>query len=159
MSSSKDGGIGDFNEASESVTLLDVVFPSRYPRRGLRSVKLESSPPCDKMNSSEKTLLNADSSFFTPSVDDLARPRSGSKFASNKSFNRCYAKNPLDLDRLSGYCTFSDGYAVFSPNTADRMWTPSHSGRHAIPDSILSTVLDFQCTRFTFLCSKPLDVV
>lgn len=48
-------------------------------------------------------------------------------FESNKSFNRCskYAKHPLDLDMLSKYCTLFDGYAVFSLNIADRMWTLS----------------------------------
>lgn len=45
-----------------------------------------------------------------------------------------YASNPLDLDRLSGYCTFLNGYAAFLPMSLNGMWAPCHSGRHAISD-------------------------
>lgn len=118
-------GVGDFGGSSRS----------RYHFRQSKSFKDECESPGGGV-SSVKTILKLGSLSKTPTVGEVVRPCHGSKFEANKSFNRpsLYSGVDLDMGMLSKYCNFSDGYAVFRPSKDDRMWTPSHSGRHAIPD-------------------------
>lgn len=147
---------GDVDMVVESQSSLGGVAVSRYPLRGLKSAKLESCSPGNVLGSSTKTLLNVESPSLTPSVDDVVRPRRGTKFVSNKSFNRVsfFAKNPLDLDRLFGYCAFSDEYSVFSPSADDRMWMPCRPSSHAIPDVYFEYGIRLPMHPFYFLFLK-----
>lgn len=106
---------------------------------------LESSTPCRKRGNFEpsdgkKKDLPQECKVLRVSprspMNSVDPPPFWAKFEANSSFNcpSFYSSNPLDLGLLSEYCSFDDGYAVFSPKDSDRMWTPSRGGRHAIPD-------------------------
>lgn len=68
-------------------------------------------------------MFNPRSLSRTPSVGDVVRPRRGLKFEANKSFSSpsLYSTVALDMDMLSKYCSFSDGYVVFPPCKDGRM--------------------------------------
>lgn len=122
--------IGD-DDGVESLSLKKGAS-SRYHLRRSFPVKIEPFSPC----SASKTVLVSGSASQTPSVGDVVRPRSGAKFESNQSFNKpsYYSSHPLDLDGLTKYVSFSDGYNAFAPDASDRMWKPPHPGCQAIPD-------------------------
>lgn len=72
-------------------------------------------------------------------------------FESNTSFN-CpggYVGSVLDMDKLSKYFSFEDGYSMNPPLEADRMWMYSKPSRHAIPDLWFEYGLPLPCILFS----------
>lgn len=84
-----------------------------------------------------KGVVGADSSSSTPLFPKSHLSKGTLRlFESNTSFN-CpggYVGSTLDIDKLSEYCSFGDGYSVSPPLGTDRMWMCLKPGRHAIPD-------------------------
>lgn len=105
------------------------------------SSNLDSFEGDIELSSLKKKALPSDDKVLrvsprSPAAATTAEPLFWAKFKANSSFNcsSVYSGSPLDLGMLSEYCSFDDGYVVFSPDESDRMWGPSRNGRHAIPD-------------------------
>ncbi|KAL8099048.1 hypothetical protein AgCh_031663 [Apium graveolens] len=73
---------------------------------------------------------------FDSDVGVLVSGNRESYFRSQRPYNarNIYHKVALNLEVLSGYCYFADGYLVYPPSHRDRMWDPSRRGLQAIPD-------------------------
>lgn len=137
---------------SSLAPLTDVPLP-RCTRQDVDPLEshfdLMNSRGVDPLGSKRAAWANSLSS--TPLLSGFHLSRGTLKlFESNTSFNcpGAYVGSTFDMDKLSEYCSFGDGYSVSPPLETDRMWAfSSQNANRGFFDEVVEeqSWSDFHC--------------